>query len=79
MAALSLFRAVAVTVATALPSLGIEATLLTTEMLASPGVPPPVPVEQEAKLPQLPPPPQLPSAANATEAKTHLKIRMFIT
>jgi hypothetical protein len=40
----------------------------------------PVPLEEQVeKLPQLPPPPQLASAAKATEANTHFKIRMFIT
>jgi hypothetical protein len=74
--------AVAVRVATAVPLLdcGTCDTLLVSVMVARPAVLPPPPVVlQVAKSPQPLPPPQLPSAANATEAKTHFKIRMFIT
>jgi hypothetical protein len=79
-ASLSELSAVAVIVAEALPSAGMVATLLTTEMLARFAVVPVPPLEEQVeKLPQLPPPPQLASAANATEANTHFKIRMFIT
>jgi hypothetical protein len=78
-ALLSELSAVAVIVAEALPSAGMVATLLTTEMVARFAVGP-VPLEEQVeKLPQLPPPPQLASAAKATEANTHFKIRMFIT
>jgi hypothetical protein len=69
-------------VATAVPSVEMVGTLVVTEISATPVFcvpPPPPPEEQVAKLPQLPLPPQLPSATNATEANTHLKIRMCIT
>jgi hypothetical protein len=67
------------------PSEGMVAVLETTESCeaAAPPVPPPLPPPPELlqveKSPQLLPPPQLAKVANATEANTHLKIRMFVT